>query len=144
MHSPALKAAEESMACTGALFVSLCQFLRDSCRLGDHTSIMYPAGEDAWAGAILGEIKEIIHPFLHNHGLREDCAYRLWPWPESREKKGGREGERTGELRAKRMITRLQGADLPNHPSPCSLSLIPSFLAFPQGTICASEDMEKA
>lgn len=117
MHSPVLKAAEESMLCAWALFMSLCQFLRDSCRLGDHTSIMYPAGEGAQAGAISGEIKEVIHPFYTHPQAREDCAYRLWPWPESREKRGRREGERTGELRAKGVIAWLQGMDLLNHPS---------------------------
>lgn len=104
MHSPVLKVAEESMLCAWALFMSLCQFLRDSCRLGDHTSIMYPAGEGAQAGAISGEIKEVIHPFYTHPQAREDCASRLWPWPESREKRGRREGERTGELRAKGVI----------------------------------------
>ena len=105
------------MLCAGALFMSLCQFLRDSCRLGDHTSIMYPAGEGAQAGAISGEIKEVIHPFYTHPQAGEDCAYRLWPWPENREKRGGREGERTGELRAKRVIAQLQGMELSNHPS---------------------------
>ena len=69
------------MVCAGALFLSLCQFLRDSCRLGDHTSIMYPEGEGAWAGAILGEIKEIIHPFYTTTGwgriVHTDCGLGL-------------------------------------------------------------------
>lgn len=65
----------------GALVSSLCQFLRDSCRLGDHTSIMYPAGEGCLDRGRHVEIKEVIHPF-HIGGVREAAAYRLWPWPE--------------------------------------------------------------
>ena len=86
------------MLCAGALFTSLCQFLRDSCRLGDHTSIMYPAGEGAWAGAIIsGEIKEAIHPFYTPAGrgriVHTDCGHELRA---VRKEAGGRErGQRS-------------------------------------------------
>lgn len=92
----------------GALFVSLCQFLRDSCRLRDHTSIMYPAGEGCLDRGHHVEIKEVIHPF-YTQGARgrivhTDCSLGLRAgerrgkrgrereeWRERR--KGGREGE---------------------------------------------------
>lgn len=74
------------------LCASVCQFLRDSCRLGDHTSIMYPAGEGAWAGAISGEIKEAIHPFYTPAGrgriVHTDCGHELRA---ARKEVGGRE-----------------------------------------------------
>lgn len=46
-----------------ALFTSLCQFLRDSCSLRAHTSIMYSAGEGCLDRGHHVEIKEVIHPF---------------------------------------------------------------------------------
>lgn len=84
----------------GALFLSLCQFLRDSCRLRDHTSIMYPAGEGCLDRGHHVEIKEVIHPFYTRgtEGPRKDCAYRLYPWPESRgEERGAGEREKRRE-----------------------------------------------
>lgn len=62
----------------GALFLSLCQFLRDSCGLRHHTSIMYPAGEGCLDRGHHVEIKEVIHPFYTRgtEGRRKDGAYR--------------------------------------------------------------------
>lgn len=93
----------------------LCQFLLDSRRRRDHTSIMSPAGEGRLDRGHHFKIKEVIHPFTPTDGWREGWAYRLWLWSVSRGgerergKEGGVWGEGQGELRAERMIKRLFG-----------------------------------
>lgn len=91
-----LPGAGESPVCAGALSLSLCQFLCDSCRHRDHTSITCPAGEGDLDKGHHIEIKEVIHPFTPTEAeraVRTDCGFGL----RAEEVGLGGEGERKAE-----------------------------------------------
>lgn len=143
----------------GALFATLCQFLRDSCRLRDHTSIMCPAGEGVLGQGPSRPDQGGNSSFLHTRRPREDCAYRLWPWPESRGEKreGRREREGVGEGETGTESKKGRGSQETGEPSEalrgwirrsillCTLShSSPSCQAFPLRTVCTSNNAKKA